>query len=247
MAATVNELSEPYAVFMRTPLAPGSGEVCQVCLRFHDGRYPTCYKCGHRPQHADAVLPISYTGKDGQLYNALAQYKRHWDRQAARQLGLQLAAVLWRFLLSHERCLARAAGAGEAFDLVTVVPSSEAARDEGHPLHGIVGRTVALTRDRYERLLTRSAVEADKRSVEPTKFAPSRTLDGESVLLVDDTWVTGGSVQSAAGALKSAGAGPVGVLVIARLIDEDYGDNQDRLKKLPKPFDWTTCALHHVA
>lgn len=90
-------------------------------------------------------------------------------------------------------------------------------------------------------------MEADKRSVEPRKFAPSRTLNGESVLLVDDTWVTGGSVQSAAGALKSAGAGPVGVLVIARLIDEDYGDNQDRLEKLPKPFDWTTCALHQAA
>ena len=66
------------------------------------------------------------------------------------------------------------------------------------------------------------------------------------MLLIDDTWVSGGSVQSAAGALKAAGAGAVGVVVFARLIDQDYGDQGDRLKKLPKEFDWATCAIHRT-
>jgi predicted phosphoribosyltransferase len=126
---------------------------------------------------------------------------------------------------------------------VTTVPSSDHARDEAHPLRAIVGSTIGLTRDRFQRLLTRSTAEADKRDVVPEKFSPSVQLGGASVLLIDDTWVSGGSVQSAAGALKGAGAGPVGVVVIGRLIDESYEDQGQRLADLPKQFDWDTCSL----
>lgn len=112
--ATVAELSEPYGAFMRNPLRPGSVGVCEVCLRFTDGAFPTCYRCGHQPRYADLILPLSYTGYDGQLYHVLSQYKRGGRGQAARQLRFQLAAVLWRFLGRHERCLARATGVGEA-------------------------------------------------------------------------------------------------------------------------------------
>lgn len=246
MAATVGELSEPYAAFMRNPLAPDSPGICGVCLCFTGGRYPTCYPCGHQSRHADAVLPISYTGYDGQLYHALKQYKRR-NRTVARQLRLQLAAVLWKFLAEHELCLAGAVGADAGFSLVTTVPSSDSARDEMHPLRSIVGETVGVTHGRFERLLVRSAVDAEKRVVVPEKFSPSRELDGEAVLLVDDTWVTGASVQSAAGALKAAGAGAVGVVVIGRLIDQTYEDQGERLEALPRPFDWDICALHSGA
>lgn len=244
MTATVSDLSGPYSAFMRNPLCPGSPGVCKVCLRFTDGSFSTCWRCGHQPRHADVVLPISYTGYDGQLYHVLAQYKRTHDRQVGKQLRLQIGAVLWRFLHSHERCLCLAAGAPSAFDFVTTVPSSEGARDETHPLRDIAGRIVGITRGRFRRLLTRSAVEADKRGVVPEKFSPAADLAGASVLLIDDTWVTGGSVQSAAGALKAAGAGAVGAVVMGRLIDEHYGDQGERLASLPREFDWDVCALH---
>jgi orotate phosphoribosyltransferase len=39
---------------------------------------------------------------------------------------------------------------------------------------------------------------------------------GLGVLVVDDTWVSGGSAQSVAAALKLAGAGPVAVVVLGR-------------------------------
>ncbi|MGH3429853.1 MAG: hypothetical protein ACRDQZ_20170 [Mycobacteriales bacterium] len=247
MTATVAELSGPYAAFMRNPLPPNSPGVCEVCLRFTDGSFSTCWRCGHQARHADAVLPISYTGYDGQLYHALSQYKRQRDRLVAMQLRIQLAAVLWRFLDAHERCIAGKAGAGSGFDIVTIVPSSDAGRDETHPLREIVSQTVGLTGDRFQRLLMRSALEADKRDVAPEKFSPSGGLDGASVLLVDDTWVTGGSVQSAAGALKAAGAGSVGAVVIGRLIDQTYEDQGERLAELPREFDWDTCALHMPA
>ena len=39
---TVDEVSAPYANFMRTP-APAGPDVCRVCRTFTDG-YPTCYR-----------------------------------------------------------------------------------------------------------------------------------------------------------------------------------------------------------
>jgi orotate phosphoribosyltransferase len=42
---------------------------------------------------------------------------------------------------------------------------------------------------------------------------------GADVLLVDDTWVSGASAQSAAAALKAAGARRVALVVIGRHVD----------------------------
>jgi orotate phosphoribosyltransferase len=80
--------------------------------------------------------------------------------------------------------------------------------------------------------------------VDPGKFSPTRDLLGESVLLIDDTWTSGANAQSAAGALKSAGAGAVAVLVIGRHVNEDYRNNAARLRSLPRPFNWDVCGLH---
>jgi hypothetical protein len=239
--ATVAELSGPYANFMLNPLPPGAPGVCSVCLTFTDGP-STCYPCGWEPRFADAVLPISYSVHFGQLHTALAQYKRTFGT-VARRLQMELAAVLWRFLREHERCLARSVGAA-GFDLVTTVPSSDCERDASHPLRRIVGTDVGATRDRYEPLLARSGTAVPPRKVDRGKYSPARDLVGESVLLVDDTWTTGANAQSAAGALKTAGAGFVAVLVIGRHMQESYKDNAARLKDLRRGFDWTTCALH---
>ncbi len=57
--ATVAELSDPYANFMLTPLAPEAPGVCRVCTTFTEG-YDTCYPCGWNGRFTDAVLPISY-------------------------------------------------------------------------------------------------------------------------------------------------------------------------------------------
>jgi adenine/guanine phosphoribosyltransferase-like PRPP-binding protein len=46
------------------------------------------------------------------------------------------------------------------------------------------------------------------------------------VLLIDDTWTTGGHAESAALALRKAGAAQVSALVVARWLKENYGDNK---------------------
>jgi hypothetical protein len=142
--------------------------------------------------------------------------------------------VLWRFQSLHEGCLARSAGV-DGFDLVATVPSSNAARDDAHPLRRLVGELIAPTRTRHRRLLVRSGTPVPERAVDPGKFNPTADLDGQSILLIDDMWTTGASVQGAAAAVKTAGAGAVGALVIGRHVNADYGDNSKRLKALPRP------------
>lgn len=238
--ATVAELSGPYANFMLNPLAPEAADVCSVCSTFTEG-YSTCYPCGFQRGYADAVLPISYSLHLGQLHTALVGYKR-LPPPASQKFKLELAAVLWRFLSRHERCLAGRIGVTR-FDRVTTVPSGALERDESHPLRQIVGATVEPTVERFARILQRSDVEVPARSVNPMKFDASNQLHGESILLIDDTWTTGANAQSAAGALKAAGAGPVGILVIGRHVYEEFAGNRARLAALPRPFDWDRCAF----
>lgn len=241
---TVRDMSELYENFMIGP-RPGPG-VCVRCFNLTDG-YQRCYACAHCENLLDALAPISYSVAREQLHHALASYKR-LSGEVAHRLGIQLAAVLWRHLQAHEPCVASAAGVGRrggerSFQIVTTVPSGDQHRDDRQPLRWIVGELVGPTRERYERLVTRTAAVVDARAFDPEKFTATRLLDGEAILLIDDTWTTGANAQSAAAALKAAGAGPVGAVVIGRHVNREWHDNDRRLKALGGRFDWSRCAL----
>jgi hypothetical protein len=235
---TVGELTAVYGNFMLSPRAGPS--VCGICFSFTDG-YPRCYMCAHGEHALDAVAPISYSVAREQLHHALASYKR-LTGEVARRLTAELAAVLWRHLGQHENCVAAAAGV-EGFELVTAVPSGRRGRTAQHPLTTIVGELVGPTRDRFEPVLELSDIDARPRTFDRAKFRCSRQLDGEAVLLIDDTWTTGSSAQSAAAALKDAGAGPVAAVVIGRHLNRGWHENDRRLRGITRPFDWSSCAL----
>jgi predicted amidophosphoribosyltransferase len=236
--ATVRDLCALYENFMLTPQA-GRG-VCQRCFNLTDG-YDCCYACTQHPSVLDVVVPISYSVAHEQLHHALFGYKRPIG-EVARRLAVQLAAVLWQFLDIHEPCVAGAAGI-DAFPLVTSVPSGDGERDERHPLRWIVSELVGPTRERYERLLHRSSQEVPAHVFSREKFVAHRALTGEAVLLIDDTWTTGANLQSAARALKDAGAGPLAGVVIGRHLNRDWHENDRRLGALRRPFDWRQCVL----
>ncbi|MGE5617385.1 MAG: hypothetical protein ACM3UX_00460 [Candidatus Woesearchaeota archaeon] len=235
--ASVRELSAPYANFMVGP-RHGAG-VCRRCFNLTDG-YDQCYACARQASVLDLVVPVSYSIAGEQLHHALASYKR-LPETAGRRLKVQLAAVLWRFLATHERCIAKTLGIG-TFPVVTTVPSGDEQRDELHPLRWMVGEAVGLTRGRHRRVLRRSATHVAPRAFSPEKFRSAETLIGEPVLLIDDTWTTGANAQSAAAALKAAGAGPVAAVVIGRHVNRDWHQNSQRLRRLGG-FDWSECSL----
>lgn len=61
---------------------------------------------------------------------------------------------------------------------------------------------------------------------------------------IDDTWATGNHVQSAASALKAAGAGSVAVLVLGRHLNRSYGDTATHVEQARlRRFSWDSCAL----
>jgi hypothetical protein len=234
---TVAELSAPYANFL---LGPRRGpDVCSQCFNLTDG-YSRCYGCVHGGRFLDAMVPISYSVAGEQLHHALASYKR-LQGVIARRFALGLAAVLWRYLALHERCLARETAVA-GFSLATTVPSSSPDRDTVYPLHQLVG-LVAPVQGRHERLLRRSEVAAAAHEFNPQKYEALRDLTGQSILLVDDTWTMGANSQSAGAALKAAGADHVAALVIGRYVNRGWRHNDRHLRGLPRPFDWGLCAL----
>jgi predicted amidophosphoribosyltransferase len=234
---TIGELSAAYENFMFGP-RPGP-DTCELCFNFTRG-FERCYACAHGRHELHVVAPISYSVAGEQLHHVLAQYKRV-DGEIARRLRTELAAVLWRYLDQHEHCAAQRART-DWFPLVTTVPSSDRGRDELHPLREII-QIVGPMRERHERLLRRSDRDVPPHTYDVDKYAAVRRLDGEAVLLIDDTWTTGANAQSAAAALKSAGAGAIAAVVMGRHLNRDWHDNDRRLCGIRRPFDWTHCAL----
>jgi predicted amidophosphoribosyltransferase len=235
---TVSELTAPYGNFMLGP-RPGPG-VCEVCFDL-TGVQRLCNHCARGEHWLDAVAPVSYSVAHEQLHHALAGYKRPPD-VAARRFEIELAAVLWRYLQNHERCIAEHVGV-DRFELVTTVPSTARERDATHPIRRIVGELAGPTRDRYADLLRRSSAVVKPRELTPAKFEPLWEVTGTSVLLIDDTWTTGANARSAAAALKAAGASIVAAVVIGRHLHRNWRDNDRRLRALLSPFDWDSCAL----
>lgn len=225
----------------RALISPRHGAgVCATCFNLTDG-YERCYSCANGQSVVDAVVPISYSVAGETLHRALSGYKR-LPTPVALPLRLELARTVRRYLDQHEACLARAAGT-PGFEVVSTVPSGDRHRDDEHPLRQLVSVALGTSRSRHERLLCRTAFHTGERAYDFLKFIALRPFDGESVLLIDDTWTTGANVQSAGAALKAAGAGRIAAVVVGRHVHREWRENDLRLKALEGPFDWSRCAL----
>jgi hypothetical protein len=184
---------------------------CTVCRGPLRPGYARCFQC---TQHrllgggllADVVAPVSYAVRGTGFAVALAQYKSG-DRRAAESL----LALLLAFLRDHGSCVWRRAGMPEP-GRVAVVPSG-CGRPGAHPLLLLAGPRLLLP---LVPLAIRHGEQG--RDLNSSRFVAG-PADGADVLLLDDTWVSGASAQSAAVALKRAGAGRVAVVVLGRYLN----------------------------
>ncbi|MFH9824147.1 MULTISPECIES: hypothetical protein [Streptomyces] len=244
--ATVGELSARYANFLVHPLLPGPG-VCQICRGTAKPGYPHCRPCQEARRVlgagvADAVVPVSLAVKSGQYANELWRYKNAAGAQQ-QYFRTGLAAVLWHFLALHESCIAAHCEVS-AFDVVTTVPSTSGRAD--HPLRTMVADMIGATRARHRDLL-KPAADAPTlgRTASASRYAAAGLL-GENVLLIDDTWASGQHAQSAAAALKAAGAGTVAVVVLGRHLNLTFGETASLVEQARlRSFSWGVCALRH--
>lgn len=222
---------------------PGDRLLCVVC-RGPSGRGATrCYQCDlHRQcapgSLADVVAPVAFAIKGSPHATALWQYKS--SRPGARvsaAAALTLRAMLLVFLRDHGGCLWRAAGiAGPTH--VAVVPTARG-RPGPHPLRALVEEHL---RGPWAELSPLGGGE-QVRDLDPAKFTAT-ALPGARVLLLDDTWTTGASAQSAAMALRRAGANSIVTVVLGRHVGPAAAELAG-LGPGQMPFRPDRCAVHH--
>jgi len=130
--------------------------------------------------------------------------------------------------------------------MITTVPSS-GDRSDQHPLVTAIHRVDRLSRQ-YETLLQRGSGTIDHRTASDEGYRPTQALDGERILLVDDTYTSGSRAQSAASALSIAGGDVVAIVAIGRVIAPHFSETVAEYWKQQRrvPFTFDTCCLETV-
>jgi hypothetical protein len=195
------------------PPEPGPG-VCASCRGPIGRGFARCFQCRRHAESApgllaDVVAPVAYAPKGSRLARDLWLYKSALP--GAGQAGAGLRALLLVFLHDHGRQVWQRAGM-TAPTHACVVPSCRG-RAGPHPLQALLRGCLALP---WTSLVTQPDADPWARALDPGKFHAPRPLPGAAVLLLDDTWASGGSAQSAAVALKRAGARSVAAVVLGR-------------------------------
>jgi hypothetical protein len=214
---------------------------CAVCRGPVRPGFSRCYQCGRHARLAsgllaDVVVPISYAVKGTALAADLWRYKS-WPEPSARARTSVLALLL-AFLHDHGACVWRQAGMPVPGRLA-VVPTG-CGRPGPHPLLELASPYLRL---RPAGLVLRPGRQG--RDLNVHRFRADQQVAGAGVLLLDDSWVSGASAQSAAAALKLAGAGHVAIVVLGRHLDPaDIGAGQPPGWFTPGPYDPFKCAVH---
>jgi hypothetical protein len=171
---------------------------------------------------ADLVTPLPYAWeRQSQLGKDVYSCKRDQGPRAGNAIG-NLAALLYTFAVLHAHCPGRYLG--HKVTAKAVMPS----------LRGNPGTTLAQMADRFlppSWPLIPVAATGNYgdggRSLDPAHFRvdPPGPARDAHVLVIEDTWVTGGHSQAIAVALKLAGAAKVTVLPICRLLSPAWSPN----------------------
>jgi hypothetical protein len=221
-----------------SPAFPASCVTCRGPVR---PGFARCYQCGRHARLgpallADAVAPISYAVKGTALAADLWRYKSWRAPDAAARTSVLV--LLLAFLHDHGACVWRQAGMPGPSRLA-VVPTG-CGRPGPHPLLDLVSPYLRLP-------VTGLAIQPGRqgRDLDPDRFRADRTAAGARVLLLEDSWVSGASAQSAAAALKRAGARQVAIVVLGRHVDPaDPAAGPLAARLRPAAYEPSKCAVH---
>ena len=246
---------------------PDLPESCAVCRGPAPPGSRRCYPCDLHHQVAqgtlaDLVVPIAFAVKGGPHASRLWQYKSAriagGDRDVPgpgscsgpgadvrAQAASRLLALLTVFIRDHGRCLWLASGVGRPSH-VAVVPSART-RPGPHPLASLLAPYLTLP---WAGLTARPG-QHPVRELDPDRFLAA-PVPGARVLLIDDTWTTGATAQSAAMALRRAGARSVVIVVLGRHVGPGpagagglaAGRGPTRPAPFLAPFLAAACAVH---
>jgi hypothetical protein len=231
--AQQSRLSAPHA---------GCARLCPVCRGPAGSGRSRCFQCDLHWQCAagslaDVVVPVAFAIKGSAHANRLWRYKS--PRVTAAEVtghAATIRAMLLVFLRDHGPCLWRSAGTAPPTH-VAVVPTARQ-RPGRHPLRSLLEGYLTIP---WAGLVPIPDGER-LRDLDPGRFRAGR-LPGARVLLVDDTWTTGSSAQSAAMALRAAGARSVVTVVLGRHVSAPMAGRAG-LWPAAMPFRMDSCAVH---
>jgi hypothetical protein len=196
--------------------------VCRICRGWCEG-YHRCWNCQQHfqrfhglpvPRLLAAALAVKGTALALDLWN----YKYAASAEEGDAAQERLTGLLHATSQRHEACLARICEV-EMFDVVTCVPSARRPTHH-HPLRRLVASVSPLS-ERLQDTLVATGADHQHQWADG-RFRVTASVEGRSILLVDDTWTSGGSAMSAALALLEAGATAAGVLVLGRHFDPTF-------------------------
>ncbi|GGR48398.1 hypothetical protein GCM10010251_76640 [Streptomyces aurantiogriseus] len=128
------------------------------------------------------------------------------------------------------------------------MPSHSSARGGQSHLDALIGHVRDFASEwRSDALVKNDASKAGARreKIVPGLFTASPIVSGRRVLLFDDTFTTGGSMASAAYALKQAGAVSVVGLSFGRQLKADWRDSAEFVASLAgRELEIDKCVVH---
>lgn len=206
---------------------------CSTCTGIPNPGFPTCYKCGylHDQRQLDRLGFVTYAWHPHQSGTVMRGYKIPKPAPTNKTL---VSFLLSYAVVGHLTCMADPLlGTPTSWATVPSLPR----RDGIHPLNEIC-REIC----QFSEVDIRAA---DPLAGPPRNFEPENFVVGSStghVLLIDDTWAGGGHIQSAAAAIKDAGASRVTALLLARWLEPTWGTTKDFIKdNLTLDFDPNVC------
>ena len=228
------------------PVPPRGSGVCWTCHGPSAAGY--CDSCARQRERVAkplrGLVPITLYWKSseteyGAFYDHLKRYKNH---PVSDSMGIDLAALVVRFMRDHRECLEQKFGPWDS--IVTVPSSSLGKRDGTHPLAALIRRT-SMGTQLGEPCLTATGVHHETRRASDELFRTTRSVVDERILLLDDTCVSGAKIQSAASRLSLDGAKVVCGMVIGRQVNPEYNDESKALfeRLSAEPFDFGTCCV----
>lgn len=209
-----------------------AGVTCRTCAGIPNPGYGECYRCAARAggaELADNLGFVTYGWDGGQAGRMMYAYK------ANGATSYQLVSSLLTFaVVAHWDCIVTHAGSHA--DAWAYVPSL-AGRHGVHPLAQIASRFMGTV---PPVPVIANPVEDGARTFNAAHFTVPRTT-ARHILLVDDTWTTGGHLQSVSGALKAAGVERVTGLAVARWLDPTWSTTKSFIDNLTSDFDPALC------
>lgn len=194
------------------------GVTCALCTAPIRPAFTLCLRCQRDRDEfgdelADLVIPLCYGIKGSQSGYLMHSYK---DLEApARHNQTLLSMVLLAALDGHGDCIKRRLG--NDFDAWAIVPSVRTDRVGEHPLH-VVAKRAGIVLPEVHLAAHALLPVSGERATSPERFAvrPGGDAPIRHILLIEDTWTSGGNAQSAALTLRRAGAATVTIVALAR-------------------------------